>query len=251
MPWFRLYSEMIHDRKLSRAARVLDYPMPFVVGVWVSILCMANDSPVRGRLMIGEDIPAGEDDIAHDIGLSLEDTRRFLDCFVNLSMLADDNGYSVSNWENRQFKSDNVNERVKKHRANKQKAKKRSEDSGSKQGETLPKRYSNVIEKEKETDTETDTEKEKTAAPQADAVFSFFEENLSTISQKNTEEFSDLIDTYGPDTVLRALSVAHESGKRSLGYAAGVLRNWQKKGPEPFFCQLRSTLSGICGGRAA
>ena len=45
-PWFRFYSETLRDRKLERIARVTGQPRALIIGVWVTILSLANDSPI-------------------------------------------------------------------------------------------------------------------------------------------------------------------------------------------------------------
>jgi hypothetical protein len=68
--------------------------------------------------------------------------------FEKYDMLSYDNkkGWHIANWDGRQFKSDNVSERVAKHRARKE--------------EKELKRYSNVVDTDTDTDSYTDTEEE-------------------------------------------------------------------------------------------
>jgi hypothetical protein len=148
MPWFRFYSEALNDRKIARVVRISGQPKALVMGVWLTLLCLANDSPVRGCLMISEDMWLDEDEIMADTGLDPVTFGKVIGAFRQLGMVSISQGYELPNWDKRQFSSDNSTARVRKYRA-----KKKVETSVTKD-ETLPKRFSNVI----DTDTDTDTE---------------------------------------------------------------------------------------------
>ena len=151
MPWFRFYSEALDDRKIARAVRLSGQPKACVLGVWLTLLCLANESPERGRLMISDDIWMDEDEILAETGLDPVAFGKIASAFQQLGMLNIGAGYELPNWDKRQFPSDNSTERVRRHRAKKRKAK---------QDETLPKRSSNVIEENRE-----DKEEEGPRAP--------------------------------------------------------------------------------------
>ena len=140
MPWFRFYSEALNDRKIARAVRMSQQPKAIVIGVWLTLLCLANDSPERGKLMIADDMWLEEDEILAETGLDPITFGKIIKAFQTLNMVTVAAGYEVLNWGKRQYKSDNSSERVAKWRA-----KNKVTDS-----ETLPKRYSNAL----DTDTE-------------------------------------------------------------------------------------------------
>ena len=154
MKWFRLYGELLHDRKIARIARTEQLSKCTVLGAWVGILMLANESPERGYLMLTEGIPLDTEEIGDALGLYDSDLTYLLGAFIACNMLSDNDGYlSITNWTKRQFKSDDSAARVKLHREKEEKQ----------STKPLQKRYSNAL--DTETDTETDTEDKDISAP--------------------------------------------------------------------------------------
>jgi len=157
-PWFRFYSEALNDRKITRICRDTNIPKATVLGTWVTILALVNDSPERGILLLTDDVPVTAEDLRFELGLDPETFAALLTAFDRLAMMREGNrGYEVVNWDKRQFQSDNSTDRVRKHRAT-------SEDDDDCNGdETLHDRYNAATETppDTETDTETDTEQNR------------------------------------------------------------------------------------------
>jgi hypothetical protein len=145
MPWFRLYSEILDDKKIKRICRATSFNKATVIGVWVCLLALANESSDRGALQISDGIPYDINDLAAETEIPEDQLDTLLKMFERYDMLHFDSkdGWSILNWNGRQFKSDNVAERVAKHRANKAKEQ--------------VKRYSNVIDTDTESEKESDT----------------------------------------------------------------------------------------------
>lgn len=122
MDWFRVYSELRTDPKLRRVARVTGESKLTVVGAWVTLLCLANDSPERGQLLISAGMPFLAEELIAELDLDSERGQRLLDAFLDVNMLtlAEDGTYIITNWSKRQFNSDNSTGRVRRHRAKKQ-----------------------------------------------------------------------------------------------------------------------------------
>ena len=115
--WFRFYSETLRDRKLERIGRVTGQPNAVLVGVWVTLLALANDSPERGILLLTDDIPLVFDDLCLETGLDLEALQPIIERFIAMEMLSFEDGiYFITNWGKRQFKSDSSAERVRRYR---------------------------------------------------------------------------------------------------------------------------------------
>jgi len=87
-PWFRLYSEMLSDRKLARAARLAGCERATAVGVWVGMMCLASESSERGRLLLAPGVPFSGADIAEEVGCGEETVAGLLDAFARLEMVA-------------------------------------------------------------------------------------------------------------------------------------------------------------------
>ncbi len=103
MKWFRFYAETLHDPKV----RLLP---PALFKDWVLILCIANDGKPRGTLPPVEDI-------AYHLNRSPAKVDALLSDLQGRGLLDGVDGNLIPhNWNGRQFASDNVTSRVRKHR---------------------------------------------------------------------------------------------------------------------------------------
>lgn len=143
--WVRVYTEITRDRKLRR------YPAS-VRWAWVTILCMAKESPVAGVLLLSASVPITIEDIADEAAISVEEAEKAVDAFLAQDMLemGTDGTFRLTNWDTRQFESDNSSERSRRHRNNKK----------GNTSEAEMQRCRNVAETPPDTDTDTDTETE-------------------------------------------------------------------------------------------
>lgn len=139
MIWFRFYNEVLNDPKCQRLA-------PALFKHWVNLLCLANQEPTRGTLPA---IP----DIAFALRLTEPKVQKILSDLTEAGLLdpVDDETLQMHGWSSRQRVSDDVAQRVSKHRE-------RNDP------EPLPKQKSNVTDtlphaRATEADTDTDTEK--------------------------------------------------------------------------------------------
>lgn len=157
LPWFRVYSEILDDRKIERVCKMTSNPKATVIGVWVTLLALANDSPDRGRLCITLDIPVSMGDLCSETGLPQEELYPIIEAFHDLGMLNGDETMAIKNWDKRQFRSDSSTDRVRRYRDNV------TVDIPA--HETLQKRSSNALDTDTDTDTESEEEPQKPAAP--------------------------------------------------------------------------------------
>lgn len=142
LPWFRLYTEILDDKKIKRICRTTGESKALIIGVWVILLSLASDSNERGMLYISDDTPYAFADLADETGLAEDVLVTVLNEFSKLGMLNtnEQETLQITKWNDRQYKSDNSSERVKKHR------------------ETLQDRYNNGDVTPPDTDTDTETE---------------------------------------------------------------------------------------------
>jgi phage replication O-like protein O len=69
--------------------------------------------------------------------------------------------------------------------------------------------------------------KENNSSSAAAAVFACWKDNMpGTMSTILADDLGDLVDTYGSDTVVRAITEAVRSNGRSVRYVAKILENW-------------------------
>jgi hypothetical protein len=113
-PWFRFYTEALHDPKLCRMP-------PGHRWVWIAVLAAARQSCIPGVLLVSERQPMDERDLAHLASVPRAEVHKALQAMEAAGMIAlDDNigAWCVTKWADRQFESDNVTERTRKHRSN-------------------------------------------------------------------------------------------------------------------------------------
>ena len=121
-PWFRFYTETIHDRKIRRLK--VEYRW-----LWVCVLALARQSPQPGFLLISEGDPCGPDDIADAAALPVRTVKNGIEALVEAGLLERKSVVSPSllapkslalcvvNWDKRQYEGDNSTERSRRSRA--------------------------------------------------------------------------------------------------------------------------------------
>lgn len=106
MKWFRFYHDAIDDPKVQRLPGDL-------FKFWMNMLCLSSRSEERG--MVKLDLDA----IAFATRTTDDEAEAMIAELVKRNLLDETvEGLAVHNWDSRQFKSDNVAERVQKHRGN-------------------------------------------------------------------------------------------------------------------------------------
>lgn len=224
-PWFRMYGELLQDRKIARVARLTGQERMAVIGAWAGILCLASDSPARGMLLLAPGVPYTVEDLAEEIGTERETMAALVKVFIELDMLcAEEDLLIVSHWADRQFESDSSTERSRRHRAQQQ------ECNGD---ATLQDRCGNAPEAEAEADTDTEAEAEqKAAAPAANAeeltarIFSIWEDLTGKrLTPTIRDTFCQDIAEYGLEKVAYAVQQAQEYDKPMLAYVHAILES--------------------------
>lgn len=109
-PWFRVYVEMFPDRKIRRLR-------PAQRWVWVAIMGAARESPEPGRLYVAPGLPMSMDELADYAGVTRREAHAAVSAMAAMSMVTCDNGLiAVTNWDSRQFESDDTTARTRAHR---------------------------------------------------------------------------------------------------------------------------------------
>lgn len=117
-PWLRLYTETLTDKKFKLISAETGLPRPLILGAWCSLLMLAGESPERGQLVYSRGKPIRFSFICDEIGVDEATGQAILDQFIELDMLYIDDGgvYTITKWDERQFRSDDAYARVKKFR---------------------------------------------------------------------------------------------------------------------------------------
>lgn len=111
-PWFRFYVEAFPDRKIRRLK-------PAQRWVWVAVLGAARESHEPGKLYVAPGLPMTRGELADYAAVTEREIDAALRAMIALSMVTveDTSGLiEVTNWDKRQFESDNVTERTRDHR---------------------------------------------------------------------------------------------------------------------------------------
>jgi hypothetical protein len=122
MKWLRLYNDTITDPKWRVVAAESGQPLTAVLAVWMSMLVCASDADERGTLQGWDDRFAGA-----ALDLRGDAVRAIREAMQGIVL----DGMRLSGLDKRQRASDNIAERVKRHRT---KAKETPPDGGSTNG---------------------------------------------------------------------------------------------------------------------
>jgi hypothetical protein len=113
-PWFRFYVEAVTDVKLARLT-------PAQKWLWVVILAAAKQSFLEGFLMLSEREAMTSADIARMADMRERDVTEGFAAMERLGLIEMDHNrkaWQVVAWSRRQYESDNVSARTRKHRSN-------------------------------------------------------------------------------------------------------------------------------------
>lgn len=112
-PWFRVYVEIIWDRKIRRLPT--DHRW-----LWVTALACARSSPIPGFLLLSEGEPMVEEDLVDAASLKAPAVRSGLKALESLGLIEWDatlGAWRIVKWEERQFESDETAKRTARHRS--------------------------------------------------------------------------------------------------------------------------------------
>lgn len=114
-PWFRFYVESLYDDKLR------DLP-PARRWVWVAVLGAARESPMPGWLLSPRREPLSDKRLAEKAAVAVGVARAAMSDFEAMDMIERDpkvrgGAWRVTNWDRRQFESDDITKRTAKHRS--------------------------------------------------------------------------------------------------------------------------------------
>jgi len=219
LPWFRVYSDILDERKLKHICRKTKQPKALVVGVWVTLLALANCSPKRGELLLEDDLPYTLDDLKSETGIGAGLLKKLIVEFVSIKILTETPHFIIVNWGKRQFKSDSSTERVRQYR-------------GRNVTTPLQHRYGNVpdTDTDTDTDTETDTEAEKEPAAPPENIPQVYEQNIGALTPMIADKLIMLEDEFPVGWFTEAAKEAVGAGVRNLNYIQAILDRYKREG---------------------
>ena len=240
-PWFRAYSEMLHDPKIRRMT-------PAQRWVWVGLLCLASDSAERGTLELAPGIAYEYEDLALAVDAEQEDVERCLETATQMSMVrVDGSKLIIVNWDKRQY--DNPSDAPERARARQRKHRESRRDdepcheqptecvtsdvtsdvtSMSRDVTSMSRDVTTQIRLDTDTDSDTEAAAAPASAPQADpAVTAVIERWESVIAREaSPADCSTLrgwLEEYGAERVNYAVGQCHIYGAPKLAYVWRVL----------------------------
>jgi DnaD/phage-associated family protein len=204
MPWFRFYSETRMDMKILRIARDTGLNCMEVMGAWTVLLCIANQSPIRGELYVTTLKRYTLEDVTDAFFTTRETAKMLMDAFIEMEMVGVKNdAFCITNWDKRQRKSDTSIERVRAFRQKKQ-----DEDDTCNVTETLPSSSTSI----------------------SDSIFNTYSREIGMITPKIRDELIDAESEYSQEWIITAINEASRQNKRSWAYALAILKRWKVEG---------------------
>jgi len=243
---------MLSDRKIKLVSVDTGLPKPLIIGMWVSLLILAGESPDRGKILSARGKPMPFPFLCDEIGVDESTCRLVIDAFVEMNMIyQDDEGaFIITKWDNRQFKSDDAYARVKKHRQEKMSksseqgeipSSNSNEEKGGIESDEYTKRFNDVSRNGNETFQETPQSQSqsqsqnllkeeeltpKTRHPDYGKVCEVYQYEIGGLSQTVSDTLDDDIKTYSAAWLIDAMKLAAKANIRRLDYVEGILKNW-------------------------
>jgi hypothetical protein len=117
-PWWRLYCEMISDRKFKYISKICGLSKIQLIGAWVIICTLAHESPRYGALLVTSQLRITVTDLAEELEISQEIVEKMIAAMVDKGMLIvePDGTFFVQNLQKRQYKDLKAAQRTQKYR---------------------------------------------------------------------------------------------------------------------------------------
>lgn len=114
--WCRLYSEVVDDDKLTWVADTTNERRVVILGVWSGLIALANRSPERGTLLVGDGIPYTIPMLARKLDIEATVLTNILNAMCSIGLLCG-TPFRVANFDKRNPVSDDATTRKQDQRA--------------------------------------------------------------------------------------------------------------------------------------
>ncbi len=132
--WFKLHHELLRDKKLRLMATELGMPPALVRGLWVDLLCFAQELDQDGYLRLDHEIPLTWELVCEELGADEDAAMRFLIAAAKYNLVTTHDGtLFITSWEERQAKPSDSPEAWRERKA-KQREKSRENPSAMSRG---------------------------------------------------------------------------------------------------------------------
>lgn len=235
--WVKLKTDMFDNEKIKLIEALPDADTILII--WIKLIAYAGKVNAGGYIMLTENIPMNEEELATIFNRPLNTVRLALNTFERYGMItkSDEGAIKISNWEIHQ----NIDgmERVRllnRERKRKQREKEKQQkllDEGCHVTVTQGHATEEDIDKELDKDIEIDKEKDKRKSSRPSSFDTYENGGYGYLDPITMQKLFAWIDDFGNEgdlIVSKALEVGIESGVRNYKYVNGILKNWFNKG---------------------
>lgn len=233
--WVKLKTDMFDNEKIKLIEALPDSDTILII--WIKLIAYAGKVNAGGYIMLTENIPMNEEELATIFNRPLNTVRLALNTFERYGMItkSDEGAIKIANWEVHQ----NIDgmERVRQLNA----ARVRKHREKKKKQNAIPEKCNVTvtscnsteedIDKELDRDIERDKDKRRVTRPSS---FDIFEQGgygyLDPITMQKLFAWIDDFGDEGDSIVSKALDIGIEAGVKSYSYVNGTLKNWYNKG---------------------
>lgn len=236
--WVKLKTDMFDNEKIKLIEALPDSDTILII--WIKLIAYAGKVNAGGYIMLTENIPMNEEELATIFNRPLNTVRLALNTFERYGMItkSDEGAIKIANWEIHQ----NIDgmERVKqlnaiRNRKYRERKKQKQLENNQPDDVSVTSRDDTEedIDKELDIDIERDKDKDERKVTRPSS-FDIFEQGgygyLDPITMQKLFSWIDDFGDEGDSIVSKALDVGIEAGIKNYKYVNGILRNWHNKG---------------------
>lgn len=247
--WIKLKTDMFENEKIKLIEALPDADT--IIVIWVKLLATAGKANSNGYIMLTENIPMNEEEMATIFNRPLNTVRLALQTFKRYGMIEVDNeAIRIKNWEMHQ-NIDGMEKVRLQNRMRKRKQRERekqqqlpshvmSRDSHATEGEgDIDIDIEGDIDKEKEGGIEEEKKQTQTLPPHPSLIDNefiniqkYYEQHViyQQASFRENQKLSDMLDDYRDHLlIIEAMKIAVERGKPRISYINGILNGWYRE----------------------
>ncbi len=232
--WVKLKTDMFDNEKIKLIEALPDSDTILII--WIKLIAYAGKVNAGGYIMLTENIPMNEEELATIFNRPLNTVRLALNTFERYGMItkSDEGAIKIANWELHQ----NIDgmERVKQLNAirnRKYRERKKQKQLENNQPDDVSVTSRDDTEEDIDIDIERDKDKDERKVTRPSS-FDIFEQGgygyLDPITMQKLFAWIDDFGDEGDSIVSKALDVGIEAGIKNYKYVNGILRNWHNKG---------------------
>ncbi|GAB3061986.1 phage replisome organizer N-terminal domain-containing protein [Salinicoccus sesuvii] len=248
--WIKLKVDMFDNEKIKLIEAMPDADSILVI--WIKLLTYAGKANSSGYIMLTENIPMNEEELATIFGRPLNTVRYALQVFERYGMVERDaDAIKIKNWDTHQnvdgmekIREQNRIRKQKQREKDRQKQLGNSKTDGQVTGQSQKSRDSHATEEEKEREEELDKERDKEKERDKDHVSPSHNQEVFDIlsdrginMNKSQACFSISQRMSGIDDIQylhEAIDIAERNGAKTAPYLLSIIDNWMSEGKDTY-----------------